>query len=227
MNYTFTVNSIEDAITAAGLMENEDRAYITGAQLKLAVKYMIEIKKDLKECHQVCNDLSIPDFGRPRLLMLIGIPGSGKSSWLKTLEKTIRDGGTYLIFNNFPFFVISPDELRKQLSGNISDQSVNVQVWQETKNKTIGCLEHGTNVIIDATNINTEYRRNFIINLPSCHKLAKIFPVTPDVAWKRVSGDLLFKRDRAAVPEEKIYKMYGDYLYTIKVLSSEGFEIIG
>ena len=162
---------------------------------------------------------------KPILLMLVGIPGSGKSIWLNSLKKTIRDGGKYLLYNEIPFFAVCPDNIRKQLSGNISDQSINIQVWQEAKDRTRGCLEHGTNVILDATNVNTTYRRDFISGLPPCRLLAKIFPVTPEIAWERVKSDLFAGRDRAKVPEETIYRMYGEYLYTTKVLTSEGFEL--
>jgi predicted kinase len=163
----------------------------------------------------------------PVLLMLIGIPGSGKSTWLNGLEETTRDGGKYCLYNDMPFYVVCPDKIRKQLSGNISNQSINIQTWQEAIDITRGCLEHGTNVILDATNVNTSYRRDFITGLPPCKIKAKIFPVDPEIAWERVMDDLFSGRDRAQVPEETIYRMYGQFLYTVKMLSLEGFEKVG
>jgi predicted kinase len=154
--------------------------------------------------------------------MLIGIPGSGKSNWLNSLKEIVFDDGKYRLCNGTPFCVICPDDYRKRM-GNISDQSVNLQVWLEAKDATREFLEHGTNVILDATNVNTKYRRDFISDLP-CKLMAKVFPVSPETAWERVKGDLFAGRDRAQVPEETIYRMYGQFLYTIRVLSSEGFE---
>ena len=128
------------------------------------------------------------------------------------------------MYNDMPFYVVSPDDYRRQ-STNVSDQSVNLQVWLEAKDETRECLEHGTNVILDATNVNTKYRRDFISGLP-CKLVAKVFPVAPETAWERIKGDLFAGRDRAQVPEEKIYRMYGEFLYTTRVLSSEGFEFL-
>jgi len=155
--------------------------------------------------------------------MLIGIPGSGKSSWLSEQEKVILDGGVYLKINDIFFHVICPDEIRKR-KGNISDQSLNSMIWQEAKDETIGCLVHGTNVLLDATNVNTFYRNSFISGL-QCKLWAKLFPIEPQDAFKRIKEALDSKIDRATVPEEVVYRMYGEYLYSIKTLISEGFKI--
>jgi Predicted kinase len=158
----------------------------------------------------------------PTLLMLIGIPGSGKSSWLNSQKK----GNLRTLIDNEPFWIVCPDALRKKRFDNVSDQSQNTAVWQEAKDLTTGFLQHGTAIILDATNVNTKYRRDFISELPPCKLLAKVFPVTPETAWERVMDDLLAGRDRATVPEETIYRMYGEFLYTMKVLPSEGFEFL-
>jgi len=173
----------------------------------------------------------------PILLMLIGIPGSGKSSWLSKQEKVLIDGGTYLKIipdrlkmthdHNIGvlFHVVCPDEIRKRKTGNISDQNMNTVVWQEAKDETIGCLDHGTNVLLDATNVNTFYRNVFIHDL-KCKLWAKLFSVEPQIAYERIKKALDSGIDRATVPEEVVYKMYGEYLYSIKMLESEGFKIL-
>jgi predicted kinase len=161
----------------------------------------------------------------PILLFLIGIPGSGKSSWLFESQKEIRDGGTYTLVKNYPFHIVCPDAIRQKM-GDISDQSQNTMVWQEAKEQTVGCLVHGTNVILDATNVNTQYRRSFLSDLPMCRKWAKLFPVEPDVAWERIKKDLSIGKQRANVPEDVLYRMYGEYLYTVKAIKSEGIEVI-
>lgn len=150
----------------------------------------------------------------PMLLMLIGIPGSGKSSWLNTpwSKQYFKD-----------FILLSPDALRKQLCGNVSDQSANIQVWAEVKEKASSFLSKGTSVIIDATNVNTKYRREFISGLPPCKMVAKFFEELPHICCNRVNGAIEKGEDRANVPEEVIYRMYGEYLYTKKVYVSEGF----
>jgi len=149
----------------------------------------------------------------PRLLMLIGIPGSGKSSWLKCQR---LDG----------FEIVCPDQIRLEEYGNISSQANNISVWYTAKIKVIDAINENRSVILDATNVNTKYRHEFIAGLPKCKLQAKIFRDEPQECYERISRDLQAGRNRSDVPEETVYRMYGELLYTIKVIQSEGFEII-
>lgn len=161
----------------------------------------------------------------PVFLVLIGIPGSGKSTWLAGLEKKSLIEAKYVIVNNLSFTVVCPDTIRQRLS-HISDQSQNDLVWQKAKERTIDRLERGVNVILDATNVNTSRRQEFIKGLPPCRKVAKVFSVGPEQACLRIKKDLDEKKQRSDVPEEAVYKMYGEFLYTIRVIASEGFELL-
>jgi predicted kinase len=151
----------------------------------------------------------------PKLIMMIGIPGSGKSSWLAKQR-----------LDPLFFSIFSPDATRKQLFGDISDQSHNIVVWNSLKYKVGIDLSRGKSVIIDATNVNTAHRRNFIQNLPPCKLQAKLFPADPAQCYARILEDLERKKDRSNVPEETVFRMYGEYLYSEKIIQSEGFEII-
>jgi predicted kinase len=165
-------------------------------------------------------------YNLPTLLMLIGIPGSGKSTWLATAgESTLIENEKYILLGNEPFAIVCPDAIR-QLMGNIQDQSNNAIVWQFAKDRVISCLERRMSIILDATNVNTTLRRHFLQGLPDCLKKAKVFYVNPEQACMRIKKDIEEKKLRANVPEETIYRMYGEYLYTVRVLSSEGFELL-
>jgi len=152
----------------------------------------------------------------PRLILMVGIPGSGKSSWLE-------EQGLY---KNPAFIILCPDQVRKELCGNISDQSRNIEVWDIVKIKTITCLKQGISVVLDATNVSTTNRRTFIKGLPTCILQAKLFPADPAQCYVRILKDLEQNKNRADVPEETLYKMFGEYLYSEKVIQSEGFEVI-
>ena len=151
--------------------------------------------------------------------MLIGIPGSGKSSWLKQLPwvRLYKNHG-------IRFEIICPDQIRKELSGGIYDQSLNVPAWREAKKRAVEALQAGRSVILDATNVETSRRREFVVDLPACVKMAKVFEVMPEKAWLRIKADLDVGRDRSPISEETIYMYYGRFLYTKKVLVSEGFR---
>lgn len=157
------------------------------------------------------------------LIFTIGIPGSGKSAWVSSLKTK--------------YYIVCPDEIRASM-GNISDQSLNNTVWLIAKEKIKTAFSLGHNVILDATNVNTKYRRNFIETFPPdgiqvseyfnkiCTLKAKLFDVDPEIAISRIKNDIASGRCRSNVPEDIVYRMYGEFLYTKKVISSEEFIII-
>ena len=152
----------------------------------------------------------------PIFTMLIGIPGSGKSNWIKHNK---MDG----LLDNF---IICPDEIRKTYFTDISNQDNNEKVWDIAKGMTIATLLLGKNVILDATNVNTKYRRDFLSYLPVCTKKALLFTVDPQVAASRVKDDIDHGLQRSNVPIEIIFRMYGEFLYTKTVIYDEGFDHI-
>lgn len=144
--------------------------------------------------------------------MLIGIPGSGKSTWLKN--------------NSNDSIIVCPDQIRKELTKNISDQSKNNEVWKIAKERIIEEIKDSQNVILDATNVNTQLRRKFMEDITDCNKIAVLFRVTPEVAAERIQKDIENSVDRSKVPEDVVYRMYGEYLYTEKVIKEENFDKI-
>ena len=147
----------------------------------------------------------------PTLVILIGIPGSGKSRWaLKHPE----------------YYRVCPDEIRREFFNDISDQSNNTSVWEVAKGMVIAALQLGHDTILDATNCSTSYRRRFYAGLPHHIRHAKIFEIYPDVAYYRINKDLSNELNRSNVPESVIYRMYGEYLYTVKAIEEEDFHQI-
>lgn len=97
-------------------------------------------------------------------IMLVGVPGSGKSTYAQQLSE-LKNA-----------VILSSDELRLELFGDISDNTRNYELFQELNARTIQNLKNGINVIYDATNINSKRRQNLIKQLPNdvwkeCHYL--------------------------------------------------------
>lgn len=152
----------------------------------------------------------------PYFLMLIGAPGSGKSSWV---NKNIDPENVN---------IISTDLIRKKITGDISDISEDNKVWAIAKKRTIKALENKENAILDATNVNPIYRKSFIKELPSCNLLAKRFEVEPNVAKQRIKRALKEGEDRSKVPEKVINQMHLQFTRLSKPeqLEDEGFTLI-
>jgi predicted kinase len=148
----------------------------------------------------------------PEFVMLIGIPGSGKTDWLKKHKPDTH-------------VVVCPDKIREKLTGSISDQSVNRETWREVYSRIIDALKQKINVILDATNLDTHFRNELLGLLPECKLIAIVFEIKPDEAFKRIQSAEIVEENRCTVPEYVVYRYYGDFLYTKKVLKSEGFEV--
>lgn len=148
----------------------------------------------------------------PDLIFTIGIPGSGKSTWIRS-----QPG----------YMVVSPDGIREEL-GDISDQTKNPQVYATAKARVAEALKKGRNVILDSTNVEARRRQEFVRGLPN-HKLkAKLFHVDPEEAKRRIREDLEKKVPRSNVPDYVVDRMYRYFQSTLdeKQLESEGFLVV-
>jgi len=87
--------------------------------------------------------------------------------------------------------VISPDNIRKELTGNISDQSKNAEIWAMTYERVASALNDNKNVILDATNVKSTDRKRLMGYL-NAHVIkpfqcfAKYLNVDPEIAKQRI-----------------------------------------
>jgi len=158
-------------------------------------------------------------FHMTSLVLLIGISGSGKSTWIKNNKSKWTNT-----------VVVSPDEIRRELTGNVSDQSRNKEVFELTNILTIHHLKNGKNVVLDATNLDTIYRIPFVEDISNevieFKKIALVFYVSREEAKQRIKKDIENNVDRANVPEEIIDSQYMKYMSSLKSLPDEGFKIV-
>ena len=145
-------------------------------------------------------------MNKPNLYMLIGIPGSGKSTFAKLIQPVLN------------YKILSSDEYRKNMFGSEDDQEHNSQIFTKLHEDMNDLLSKGENVCYDATNIKRSDRKACLksISYP-CEKIAIFIRCSVDEAKKRNSN-----RDRI-VPDEVIDKMYSNL---IEPSIDEGFDEI-
>ena len=123
------------------------------------------------------------------LILTIGIPGSGKTTWVKQYQKQ-HANGTY---------VISTDRIRQELTGHEQciDPTQNPMIHEEARKRAKLLIENAKNlrlcngtwpvIIIDSTNVEVEEWLAYK-ELGATLMLAKIFDVEPKEAIQRMDN---------------------------------------
>lgn len=138
--------------------------------------------------------LQLADLDPPSVLMMVGIPGSGKSYIARQLGQILE----------IP--VLSSDACREELSGSAEDQSFNQQVWNLIYERAEAAMKQQTSAIIDATHAYADLRRGDIIRY-------RTFGARAVVAIHITSSlDVALSRNAArtrVVPQSMVEYMHG------------------
>ena len=152
-------------------------------------------------------NLTYDDHEPPRFIMLVGLPGSGKSTYAhKVLEVLKRS------------VWLSSDQIREEIYGDANCQKDPSKVFELMHERTVDLLDKGFDVIYDATNITRKNRLAILDKLPRhVSKECMIVWAPLDVCFSR---DAL--RERSVGPEviEKMLRRFEAPFY------DEGFDSI-
>lgn len=143
----------------------------------------------------------------PKLFMMIGIPGSGKSKEAEIIAK------------EHDAIIHASDRIREEFSKRPNTKEDNSFIFQQLHLRVQRDLKAGKNVVYDATNINSKKRISFLnsINNIPCEKIAIIMATPYEQCVKNNA-----ERERS-IPEMVIEKMYKNFQVPYYY---EGFDII-
>lgn len=158
--------------------------------------------------HRTYLKNQLGDLSAPYVVMAVGIPGSGKTTTLKDVAAQLD------------IVYISPDEIRKKLTGSMADQSANNTVWDEAYRQAKLALAQNRSVIMDATHAEAwrrpeaiaQYRRSGAMTV-----IAVVFDTPLQTAKERN-----LERERV-VPEHVLERMHKN-LSKEPAAPSEGFD---
>jgi predicted kinase len=157
------------------------------------------------------------------VIILIGIPASGKSSLAaQMLSASGQNGKSSSSLTYGQALLISPDRIRASLYGSATRQGDWTEIWAQIQQEFAKAAKSQQSVIYDATNYRLEYRKNIIV-LAKEHGFKPITGIWLNVPlWICLSRNDL--RDRQ-VPDDIIIEMHRTLSYALLTLS-EGFDRI-
>ena len=127
----------------------------------------------------------------PKLIMLIGLPGSGKSTYAKSLldpEGKVK--------------YCSSDEVRKELYGDENIQGNPQTVFEHLHNNVAMYLHQGYDVVYDATNVTRKNRKGVI------DKFNNVADIEAHVVWAPYEECIQRDKSRTHVVGEDVIRKF-------------------
>ena len=150
---------------------------------------------------------------KPDLIMMVGTPGSGKSTWIETICK-------YYPNTN----VVSRDKIRFSMISDKDDYfSKETEVFEEFIAQIMKSVKTYDMTIIDATHLNKRGRAKVFNRMRHLLKNVTLRAVVMDTTFQTCLRRNSKRTGRALVPQSAIKNMYASFEMPTK---EEGFEQI-
>ena len=138
------------------------------------------------------------------IIIPIGISGSGKTRLYNMRYSNLA--------------LVSTDLIRKELTGDISDQTRNKDVFKEADRRVNELVARGESFYYDATNLNTDFRKAFSEKFrgKDIKVIYVVMPADVSVSQQRIKADIKNKVERSNVPTHAIIRQFGLYKHALK-----------
>ena len=143
------------------------------------------------------------------IVMPIGISGSGKS---RLYNISYSD-----------YEKVCPDDIRYELTGNISDQTRNGSVFKIAEERIDKCVALNKDVYYDGTNLNKKLRKKFVEKYRGTEGVKIVYVVLPadiELSNERIRKDISDHKNRSDVPYDVLERQMKMYEENIK----QGFD---
>lgn len=152
-----------------------------------------------------------------KLIILMGISGSGKSTFAR--EYVANNPGTK---------IINQDAIRRELTGDVSDQSKNKEVIIEAKRRLDEYLFNEDSVIWDNTSLNLKYLNEIYKRTPPHYDVDIYYTERsffPEECLESIHEEIANGVDRSKVPDDIVEKQYVKFIDTMRVLCKSSIKI--
>lgn len=148
-------------------------------------------------------------------VMMCGAPGSGKTTFAKKYVDEYEN-----------WTRVAPDDIRRLTTGSAMDMSQDHEVFSIVYDTIRDELEHGANVIYDATNCNAHYRRGMIDFVRKIEQTNMIVCLVARTDIRTCFDRNESREDGCRVPDDVVERMYISLKNRMPSIT-EGFDVVG
>ena len=137
---------------------------------------------------------------RNRLIVLSGVPGSGKSTYCQAYKELYEA-------NNIKVNIVSSDEIRMELFGRYNNFENEKLVWEIFRAKAYEYSKQDHSVtILDATTLTNKHRYNYALKYKGLYK--QIYLVVMATPFEKCLEQNKMRPENKWVPEDVMKSMY-------------------
>jgi predicted kinase len=158
--------------------------------------------------------MNIDKLKEPYILILVGPPLVGKSTWIKN---NFKDREVTIISRDQIVMDVYGSENYDEAFRNVNQKEVN----QELESRMVDANENGDNVIVDMTNLTSKRRRHTLSYFDD--EYTKIAVIFPPIDWEEMQkrNNKRKGEENKNIPESILKSMMSSYQ---SINSNEGFD---